>query len=194
MTPILALLLPLVAAAASSAPVPTPIGATPRFHPPPLSAAVARVAPVGGLRCARDPAPRDLVHVELFAQKHVVIVPPGIGIAPPVRRRGAYVWGGRCSYPLRTRDPTGIVEVLRGQRSTLGQLFAIWGQPLTATRLSGFAAAPGTRVHAYVGGRPWPYPIAQIPLRRHAEIVLEIDGYVPPHRFFLFPRGRRPAA
>jgi hypothetical protein len=30
--------------------------------------------------------------------------------------------------------------------------------------------------------------VARIPLARHAEIVLEVGGYVPPHRAFLFPR------
>ena len=54
------------------------------------------------------------MHVELFANRRVVIVPAGIGIVPPLRRDGAYVLGGRCSYPLRTREPTGVVEVAGG--------------------------------------------------------------------------------
>jgi hypothetical protein len=29
--------------------------------------------------------------------------------------------------------------------------------------------------------------VRTIPLRRHAEIVVEVGGYIPPHTFFLFP-------
>jgi len=43
-------------------------------------------------------------------------------------------------------------------------------------------------VLAFVGGRRWRGDPRAIPLARHAQIVLEIDGYVPPHASFLFPR------
>ena len=42
------------------------------------------------------------------------------------------------------------------------------------------------RVRAYVGGEQWRGDVRAIPLRPHAQIVLEVGGYVPPHRFFLF--------
>ncbi len=162
-----------------AAPVPTPLGVGPRYHPP------AGARPVAGLRClAREPA-RFGVHVELFANRRAAIVPAGIGIAPPLRRDGPYVRGGRCSYPLRTREPTGVVEVVRGARLTLGTLFSIWGQSLSPVRLAGFRG----RVHAFVGGRPWRGDPRSIPLSRHAQIVLEVGGYVPPHASFLFRKG-----
>jgi hypothetical protein len=115
----------------------------------------------------------------------VVVVPPGIGIAPPRRRRGAYVAGGRCSYPLRTREPTGVVEVERGRALTLGDLFAIWGRRLSRRRLASFRG----RVDAFVGGVPWRGDPRAIPLRRHAQIVLEVGGRVPPHVRYRFPTG-----
>jgi hypothetical protein len=118
-----------------------------------------------------------------------VIVPPGIGVAPPFRRDGAYVRGGRCSYPLRTRDPTGVFEIDPRLALTLGDLFAVWGQPLGPTRLAGFRAKRGERVRAWVGGRAWRGRLSAIPLRRHAQIVLEVGGFVPPHARYLFPRG-----
>jgi hypothetical protein len=40
-----------------------------------------------------------------------------------------------------------------------------------------------------VGGRRWLGDVRAIPLKRHAQIVLEIGGYVPPHARFLFPKG-----
>jgi hypothetical protein len=174
---------PLVLALA--VPAPRPIGVGPRYHPPATSARVAAALPVGGLRCSPAGGRRYGVHLELFARRLVVIVPAGIGIAPPLLRRGAYVRSGRCSYPVRTREPTGVVEVAAGARLTLGRLFALWGQPLSRTRLAGFRG----KVSAFVGGRRRVGDPRYIPLTRHAEIVLEVGGYVPPHRRFLFRRG-----
>src|SRR5215831_19097546 len=110
----------VAASAAAGALVPTPIGAGPAFHPGASSAAVSQAAPVGSMSCAAHEVPRVGVHLELFARGRVVIVPAGIGISPPLERRGAYVVSGRCSYPLRTREPTGVIEVAGGSRHTLG--------------------------------------------------------------------------
>ena len=127
--------------------------------------------------------------MELFAHGRVVIVPAGIGIAAPRRRVGAFVRPRGCSYAVRTTGPTGVLEVRRGARLTLGRLFAVWGQPLSATRLAGFLTSRLAPVRAYVGGRRWRGRPGAIPLRRHAEIVLELGRYVPPHCAFLFRRG-----
>src|SRR5882672_9532519 len=96
-------------ARADTAPVPTPVGVGPLFHPGPTNPDIARSHAVGSLVCARADVPRWGAHVELFAQGRVVIVPAGIGVAPPLRRRGAYVLSGRCSYSVRTREPTGVI-------------------------------------------------------------------------------------
>jgi hypothetical protein len=144
---------------------------------------------VRGLKCEPGARARFGVHLELFAGKRVVIVPAGIGVAPPRRRAGAYVVGGRCEYPAITVEPTGVVQVAEGKRLTLGDLFALWGQPLSARRLASFEAAPGDSVRAFVAGREWDGDVRAIPLTRHAQIVLEVGGYVPPHRSYRFPPG-----
>jgi hypothetical protein len=159
--------------------VPVPIGIGSRYHPAPAAHTVA------GLVCSPKATPRFGAHVELFANRRVVIVQAGIGIMPPFRRDGAYVLGGRCSYPLRTREPTGVVEVARGAKPSLGDLFGVWSQPLTETRLAGFTGS----VHAYAGGKLWLGDVRAVPLARHAEIVLEVGGYVRPHTFFVFRKG-----
>ncbi|MEA2468603.1 MAG: hypothetical protein QOJ57_2729 [Thermoleophilaceae bacterium] len=162
------------------------LGPTQEHRPQSLGKRAARGEPVRGLRCARADPPRYGVHLELFAGRRVVLVAPGIGIAPPRTRDGAYVRGGRCSYPLRTREPTGVVEVEAGGRpKTLGDLFAIWGQPLSRKRMAGFEG----RVRAYVAGRRWHRDPRAIPLTRHAQIVLEVGGYVKPHATYHFPPG-----
>ncbi len=162
--------------------IPVPAGRSAAYRLSAVSPAVARRAPIAGLRCAAG-APRSYgVHVELYAHRLVVPVPAGIGIAPPQRRHGAYVLSGACSYPLRTFEPTGVFVVDAGHRLSLGTLFKIWGQPLSRSRLAGFRG----RVQAFVGGRAWARAPELIPLTRHAEIVLEIDGAIPPHPAYRF--------
>lgn len=138
------------------------------------------------MRCALHHAASYGIHVELYARGLVVPLPAGIGIAPPQRRSGAYVRGGACSYPLRTYEPTGVVVVDEGHTHTLGALFAVWGQPLSAARLAGFRGP----LSAYLDGRRWRADPAAIPLRRHAEIVLEVGPHVPPHSTYRFPPER----
>jgi len=182
-----------VSLAGLAGPIATPIGAGPRYHPPAAPARVLRGEPVGTLRCGAA-GKRFGVHVELFAHGRVVVVPAGIGVAAPRRRVGAFVRPRGCSYAVRTLGPAGVVEVRRDARLTLDRLFAVWGQPLSATRLAGFSTRRGAPVRAYVGGRRRRGRLDAIPLSRHAEIVLELGRFVPPHRSFRFPSTswRRP--
>jgi hypothetical protein len=173
---------------------PLPAGRGRQFRLPAGSPAVAARRPVAGMRCRRGPAGPGAgtyaVHLELYARRLVLPVPAGIGVAPPQRRRGAYVLGGACEYPLRTLEPTGIVLVDASEPGaslppSLGDLFAVWGQPLSRGQLAGFRG----RVLAFVGGRRFGGDPRAIRLRRHAELVLEIGGFVLPHRTYRFPPG-----
>jgi hypothetical protein len=176
----------LVLAAALGGPptgvVPTPIGVGRPYRPVAAPARVLGGHPFGGHACGGD-GPRYGVHLELFANRRVVLVPAGIGIAKPLRRSGGDVVARGCSYAARTRTPTGVVEVRPDTRLRLADLFAIWGQPLGAHRLAGFRGP----VSAFVAGKRWRGAIGAIPLRRHSEIVLEVGGFVPPHHSYLFP-------
>lgn len=161
------------------------IGRGAEFRPPSLGPRAASGRPIDGLRCTPAGRSRVGAHLELFAAGHVVLVAPGIGVAPPRVRSGAYVRGGRCSYPLRTREPTGVIEIRRGTRATLGQFFDIWGQPLGPSRMAGFRG----RVRAYVAGVLRSGDPRAVPLTAHAEIVLEVGPYVRPHPSYRFPPG-----
>lgn len=177
------------AGAARNPLIPTPIGAGPRFHPPALSPAVAARREVAGMRCEASSARRFGVHLELFARGRVVIVPGGVGVAPPWGYERPQVVSGACTYPARTSTPTGVIEVASGRTLTLGSFFAIWGQALGPRRLVGFTVPRGRNLRAYVGGKRWRGSPAAIPLRRHAQVVLELGPYIPPHSTFLFSRG-----
>ncbi len=126
-------------------------------------------------------------HVELFAAGHVVIVPAGIGVDPPLRVRGATVRGGRCAYPLRTLDPTGLVLFGSDAPHTLGALFDVWGQPLGPTAMAGFRTRPHDRVSVFVGGARWGGDPAAAPLPSGSQVTIEVGVHVPPHTGYTFP-------
>jgi hypothetical protein len=153
---------------------PWPIGVGPRYHPAAANAQVKQGRSFGRFRCGNGSS--FDVHVELFAKRRVVIVPAGIGTA----RRG-------CRYALRTTTPTGVVSVYRTGHWTLADLFAVWGRRFSPSRLLSF---PG-RVAVFVGGRRQAGDPRRIRLTRHAQIVIEVGGYVAPHPAYLFPKGRR---
>jgi hypothetical protein len=156
-----------------------PIGRGPAFQPP-------ANGPVLG-RCAGGLGPRAGVHVEVFAANRVVLIPAGIGTRPPRGFSEGRIARARCYGALVTLDPTGLVLVRPGARLHLADLFRSWGQPLTTDRLLTFRTA--TKVRVFVNGRVWPGMPQSVPLRRHAEIVLEVGPYVPPHAAYTFPRG-----
>jgi len=165
-------------------------GPAPGWRPPALSPASAAGRSLGSLHCTRAFHPRLRAHLEIFVDGLDVLIPSGIGVAAPQRRDGAYVTGGSCSYPLRTSQPTGVVEIASRQRPTLGDLFDVWGQPLSLRRVLGFATGPGRPLAVFVNGRRWRGDVRAVPLLRHASIVVELGRHVTRHPLYLFPAGQ----
>jgi hypothetical protein len=128
---------------------------------------------VGLLAGCGGAPPVHYVHVEVFAHGRVVLIPAGLGIDG--RRDGAYVRGHRRGV-LFTEEPTGLVGVRR-PGLTLADLYAAWGRRLG-------------RPMVEVDGRPWRGTAADVPLRPHAQIVVQ-EGYAPivPHPTYRFPPG-----
>jgi hypothetical protein len=154
-----------------------PIGAGAGFHP-------RASGPVLGA-CRPGLGHRTGVHVEVFAQDRVVLLAAGIGARPPLRHSEGRITGASCFGSLVTLEPTGVVLTRPGTRLTVGDLFRSWGQPLSAREILSFRGP----VRTYVGGHPRPGPASSVPLTRHAEIVLEVGPYVPPHPSYHFPPG-----
>lgn len=152
---------------------PWPVGPAPRYTPPARPAAVHAGAPVGALRCSAG-GKTFRIHLEVFVDRKVVIVPARIGVSD----KG-------CRYPASTEGPDGIFRVAPGLR--LGDLFDLWGFPLGPNRIGWFTSQAPLR--AYVDGQAVRGPVGRIPLTLHAQIVLELGGYVPPHPNFLFAGG-----
>jgi hypothetical protein len=156
-----------------------PIGRGDAFHP-------SATGPVTG-GCTKVLGQRTGVHVEVFAANRVALIPAGIGTRPPRRYLSGRIARAGCYGEIVTLDPTGLVLIRPGAHLNLADLFRSWGQPLTTNRLLTFHTSNGVR--AFVDGHPWPGVAKRIPLRPHAEIVLEVGPYVPPHVAYTFPPG-----
>ena len=140
----------------------------------------ARARPSATLDLRRRPEETFRVHLELFADRRVVVVPSGIGVAR-----------GGCVYPARTLAPTGVVEVARGDEAAPRRPVPRSGAGGSArTRCSRSARPrPCARTSTASGSHGAP---ASIPLTPRAQIVLELGAYVPPHPRFLFPQRSAP--
>ncbi|HEY8316129.1 MAG TPA: hypothetical protein VIG35_04630 [Gaiellaceae bacterium] len=150
---------------------PTPIGVGPAFHPQPaVHAACARAPLTAGAR----------MHVELFAQGRVIIVPAAIGLRDARLALGR-ARSARCRASIWTLDPTGVVHFTGS--STLGDLFRVWGARLASARLLSFRGA----VRVYRNGVRRRGDARTVALRDGDEIVLEVGPFIPPHRSYRFP-------
>jgi hypothetical protein len=141
-------------------------------------------APVDGISCAATEQVAFHIHAHLavFVNGASRSLPAGIGVVAPVSAstpRGEFDTATRCTYWLHVHARDGVIHVEAPTAApvTLGQFFAVWGQPLTTTRV---ATATG-RVTASVDGRPVVGDPARIVLKPHEDIQLAVGRHVPLH-------------
>jgi hypothetical protein len=92
---------------------------------------------------------------------------------------------GGCFYWLHTHTPDGIIHIESPvvRDFTLGNFFAVWGQPLSRTRAASVTVAAGA-LRVWVDGRPYAGDPRAIPLVTHTEIVIEAGApYSKPPTF-----------
>jgi hypothetical protein len=117
-------------------------------------------------------------HLAIFVNGKQKQVPYGIGIGPPLRGQnfapGAFVTQGSCFAWMHTHTADGIIheEGPVKETFTLGQFFAIWGLPLSATQVG---PAHG-KVTALVNDKVWPRDPSAIPLTDKALIQLDVGN------------------
>ena len=138
---------------------------------------------VNGIQCEplAQLAYTTYAHLQVYVDGHSRALPGGIGIVDQnviKTRRGLYYGANTCMYWLHTRAADGLVEVQApvARHFTLGDLFAVWNQPLGRARV---AASRGP-VTATVNGRRWHGNPTSIPLTEHAAIQLSVGEPVPP--------------
>jgi hypothetical protein len=124
-------------------------------------------------------------HVSLIYEGTEVGVPANIGISS----------SPSCLYWLHTHTADGVIhiEAPQGQQNrvfTLGDLFAVWGQPLSATQVATLKVDGSHQVKVYVDGQPYSGDPVTVPLRNHTQVVIEIlPPPVDPPPTFTFPKG-----
>jgi hypothetical protein len=188
------------------APAPGPLG--PEGVPIPKAAALGEVRAVAlgekidGIECqARENVAYHVhAHLTIFVDGHAAQIPYGVGIGPPLEgvntTAGPFVELGSCFMWLHTHAADGIIHIESPttRTYTLGQFFAIWGQPLSAHRLG---PASG-KVVAFLNGKVWTGSPAAIPLTATAQIQLEVGSPLIAPEHITFPAGlatgMRPAA
>ena len=143
--------------------------------------------PIGGVSCIDGMiAYHEHAHVSLFINGTQIAIPAGIGIVNP-REQNGFVQAGDCFYWLHTHDATGVIHVEppSNQQLTLGQLFEVWGRPLSATNVAGFEGP----VTIYVDGERYRGDPRAIAFAQHREITLQVGMPLAPIPQYLFPEG-----
>jgi hypothetical protein len=187
-------------AATVPAPAPGPLG--PEGVPIPKAPVFANVQRVkkgqtiDGVTC--QPAEKVSFHIHshltIFVGTKAYQVPYGIGIGPPIQgvntTAGPFVEAGSCFMWLHTHASDGIIhiEAPRLMSFTLGQFFAVWGIPLTATQVG---PAKG-KVTAFYNGKVWTKAPAAIPLTSYGQIQLDVGSPVVAPEHIVFPKGLAP--
>lgn len=129
-------------------------------------------------------------HLAMYVDGTQKLLPYGIGIVPPYQLQpdgsSEFVGGGSKFYWLHTHDESGVIHIESPQQHTytLGNFFAVWGQPLSSTQVG---PAKGT-VTAFLNGKKYTGDPSNIPLTAHAQIQLDV-GKVVPFQSYTFAQG-----
>ena len=94
--------------------------------------------PIGRFNCVINP-PQALefrAHLSIFVNNEPQRVPRYLGASPRPPTH--------CFYAIHTHDATGRIHVTPAEPGifTLGELFQIWGQPLSNTNVAGITGLP----------------------------------------------------
>ncbi|MBV8727533.1 MAG: hypothetical protein JO233_07085 [Candidatus Eremiobacteraeota bacterium] len=119
-------------------------------------------------------------HLALFVKGKQIQIPQYVGIVPTGNTTA-------CLYWIHTHDPTGIIHVEAPEihQYTLGNFFDIWGEDLKRDEVGPYYGP----VTAFVNGAKYDGDLAQIPLRAHQQITLEVGAPIVPAPYYSFPNG-----
>jgi hypothetical protein len=128
--------------------------------------------PIGRFNCVINP-PQPLAfyaHLSILVNNEPQKIPKYLGAAPQPTTH--------CFYAIHTHDSSGKIHVTPAAPGifTLGELFEIWGQPLTNTNVAGVTGLP---VEIYVTDNGTSTKVedadwSNIELKDHREITIEL--------------------
>ncbi|WP_199189508.1 hypothetical protein [Trinickia dabaoshanensis] len=127
---------------------------------------------IDGTVCATAGKNYTYTHLSIYMNGKQLAVPANIGVVQPTLAAPK-----GCMYPLNTVDESGKIRMLEPSNApyTLGQFFAIWGQPLTSTNVAGLQGSPVT-VYVNDGGTLTQYTgcLCTLTLPIHGEITIMV--------------------
>jgi hypothetical protein len=134
-------------------------------------------APVDGIRCDQMEGSVFHIHQHLTVLDHgkAIAIPPDIG--RPLT--------SSCLYWIHTHTDDGIIHIEspKFRTFTLGQVFDVWGQPLSSTAVAAVRVPKG-QIHVYVNGDLVKGDPRKIELAQHSDIVIEAGApYQKPQAF-----------
>lgn len=119
-------------------------------------------------------------HLAIFINGKQYTVPYGVGIEQPWTTEAdgssEFVDSGAAFYYLHTHDDTGVIHIESPTSKTynLGQFFAEWNQPLSATQIGSYTGS----VITYVNGSKYTGDPSNITLSEHEVIQLDLGQNV----------------
>jgi hypothetical protein len=140
------------------------------IHAAALIAALATGQPVGPhhVGCNVNEIFTEHMHARLTIEHNGanVAVPANIGLV-------SAAYAVICIYWLHTHDDSGTIHIeAPGGTFTLADFFAVWGQPLSSTRVGPYEG----HVRAYVNGAPYKGAPQNIPLLDGEQIRLVVSS------------------
>jgi len=129
--------------------------------------------PVHGIRCDRMEGTAYHIHAHLTILDHGRSVPVPDDIGRPLFEG--------CFYWLHTHTSDGIIHVESPviRSFTLGDFFAIWGEPLSRTQAAEAKLRKGEKMTVWVDGSPYARDPKTITIAQHTDIVIDVG---PPAR------------
>lgn len=129
--------------------------------------------PVAGISCDAMEGQRIHIHQHLLILDHGTTVTIPYDVGRPA--------SNQCLYWLHTHTPDGVIHIESpaNRTFTLGDFFAIWGQPLSTTRAASAFAKEGSKLKVWVDGKPYTGDPVKIQLVAHTDIVIEAGPPFP---------------
>jgi hypothetical protein len=128
---------------------------------------------VQGIRC--DPIEGTAYHIHA----HLSIYDHGRPVPVP-EDVGRPLFAG-CLYWLHTHTPDGIIHVESPvfRTFTLGQFFAIWGQPLSRTQAATAKLRRGEKMTVWVDGHRYTGDPRGIQIAQHLDVTIDVGSPAP---------------
>ena len=149
---------------------------------------------VDSVPCLRDDLPVNHFHVHLviYLDGEKLTIPAGLGVGRPWGENPpGFIATGGCFAWIHTHDATGVIHVFTqvGKSDTLGQVFSVWGQPLSTDGALGFRG----KIAIVVNGQATDGGPRSVPLKNLENIVLELGKppETPPAALYDFGKLRQ---